>query len=492
MSPQATSSALSEIRDFAGPRVTEGLSEQRLAPFMGDPDLGRAIEEAVVRHRALRARWGAQLAGSESELCCDLQAGYANFYTPATVNPYVPLAARGPWIVTTHGAVVHDSGGYGMLGLGHGPQAVLDVMAEPWVMANIMTPSFSQARLMAALRGTIGSQRGHCPYEAFQCLNSGSESVTLACRISDMHAKEMTAPGAKHAGRRPVFIGLEGAFHGRTDRPAQLSDSSRPTYEKLLASYSAEDSLVTVPANDVAALERAFADVTADGRFVELMALEPVQGEGNPGIATTRAFYDAARRLTLEHDSLLLVDSIQAGFRGTGHLSIVDYPGFEDCEAPDLETYSKALNGGQFPLSVLALGARAKAAFRTGTYGNTMTTNPRALEVAVTVIERMTPEVQENIRRQGTHFVRRLDELKAKYPALVTGNQGTGLLLASNIRADVPVVGNDGLEQECRRLGIGVIHGGKNALRFTPHFRITDAEIDLVIDVLDEVFARHA
>jgi 4-aminobutyrate aminotransferase-like enzyme len=30
--------------------------------------------------------------------------------------------------------------------------------------------------------------------------------------------------------------------------------------------------------------------------------------------------------------------------------------------------------------------------------------------------------------------------------------------------------------------GFGVIHGGKNALRFTPHFAITSEEIDLVVD----------
>ena len=75
--------------------------------------------------------------------------------------------------------------------------------------------------------------------------------------------------------------------------------------------------------------------------------------------AVTREFYDAARELTLAHGSLLLVDSIQAGIRGTGYLSIVDYPGFQTAEAPDLETYSKALNAGQYPLSVLACNARA-------------------------------------------------------------------------------------------------------------------------------------
>jgi len=31
---------------------------------------------------------------------------------------------------------------------------------------------------------------------------------------------------------------------------------------------------------------------------------------------------------------------------------------------------------------------------------------------------------------------------------------------------------------------LGVIHGGQNALRFTPHFAITSEEIDLIIEVL--------
>lgn len=47
-----------------------------------------------------------------------------------------------------------------------------------------------------------------------------------------------------------------------------------------------------------------------------------------------------------------------------------------------METYSKALNGGQFPLSVLALGQTAASSYVTGLYGNTMTGNPRGLDVA--------------------------------------------------------------------------------------------------------------
>jgi acetylornithine/succinyldiaminopimelate/putrescine aminotransferase len=122
------------------------------------------------------------------------------------------------------------------------------------------------------------------------------------------------------------------------------------------------------------------------------MFLEPVMGEGDPGRSVPVAFYDvAARELTRAHGSLLLVDSIQAGLRATGVLSIVDYPGFEGIDAPDMETYSKALNAAQYPLSVLAVNERAAAIYRKrGLYGNTMTANPRALDVACAVLAQLT------------------------------------------------------------------------------------------------------
>ena len=63
------------------------------------------------------------------------------------INPYLPAAARGPWIVTLKGAVLHDNGGYGMLGFGHNPPAIIDAMSRPQVMANVMTAE----RVAAAL-----------------------------------------------------------------------------------------------------------------------------------------------------------------------------------------------------------------------------------------------------------------------------------------------------------------------------------------------------
>ncbi len=66
----------------------------------------------------------------ELELIGSLQKGYVNFYAPGALMPYIPLAAKGPWIVTTHGAVVHDSGGYGMLGFGHNDDRISGMRAR--------------------------------------------------------------------------------------------------------------------------------------------------------------------------------------------------------------------------------------------------------------------------------------------------------------------------------------------------------------------------
>jgi len=475
---------LKELREFGGGRQTVGLEDSQIQAFLeADPHLVQAVDEAYEYHRELRSTHGGALQGDEADLAAMLQNDLVNFYPAESVNPYVAISGRGPWLVTSHGAVLHDSGGYGMLGIGHAPQSIIDAMSKPWVMANVMTSSFSHERLATRLQKEIGQNRPTCPYTKFICMNSGSESVTVSMRITDVNAKE-------NAGdRKPVFVALKGAFHGRTDRPAQISHSTLPKYQEHLHSFAGRDNVRLVEPNNVDDLRRVFEQCDADGEFVEAMYFEPVMGEGNPGEGATRAFYDLARQLTAERGAFLVADSIQAGLRGTGYLSIVDYPGFEGCDPPDMETFSKALNAGQYPLSVLGMNDRAANTYRRGIYGNTMTTNPRALEVAVAVLDGLTPKLRENIRTKGLEFKQKLVALQQEFPELITEVPGTGLLLACELDpTKASVVGFQGLETWCRKHGIGVIHGGRNALRFTPHFNITSAEIDLICHVLRQAF----
>jgi len=475
-------SRLAPLRSRGGARRTAGLDDATLERLADShPALGDAVDAAVEAFERIRTEFPDLLDLDEDAQIEAAQAGYVNFYPDDAVNPYVALAASGPWLVTLKGAVLYDCGGYGMVGFGHSPASVLRAMAKPQLMANVMTPSLSQLRFDRALRAEIGHSRGGCPYAKFLCLNSGSESVGLAARIADINTKLQTDPGAKYAGRTIKRIVVKGSFHGRTERPALYSDSSRKTYVQHLASFRNEDTLITIEPYDVDALKRAFVDAERNGWFVEAVFLEPVMGEGDPGRALPPAFYAAARELTRAHGSLLLVDSIQAGLRAHGVLSIVDYPGFENLDAPDMETYSKALNAAQYPLSVLAVNERAAGLYRKGVYGNTMTTNPRALDVACAVLDLLTPALRENIRVRGTEAVEKLEKLKNELGGLITKVQGTGLLFSCELAPQFKCYGAGSTEEWLRERGLNVIHGGANSLRFTPHFAMSSDEIDLLV-----------
>jgi acetylornithine/succinyldiaminopimelate/putrescine aminotransferase len=476
---------LNRMRSHGGEIQTRGLDDETLLRFAEkDARMETAVDIAYDSFLTLLEEEPELMALPEGDLAKEVQKGIINFYPYDAINPYVALAGKGPWVVTSRGAVLYECGGYGMLGLGHAPDELLKAMNKPHMMANIMTPSFSQKRLVDALRKEIGHTRGGCPYDRFFCLNSGSESVTLGARISDINARIMTDPGGRHANKKIRILSLKHAFHGRTDRPARFSDSTRATSCKYLASFRDYDNLLTVEPNNIKQLEQVFDYVEKNNLFIEAFFMEPVMGEGSPGQAITPEFYARARELTEAHGSLLLVDSIQAGLRARGVLSICDYPGFEKLPAPDMETYSKALNGGQYPLSVLALNASASQLYRAGVYGNTMTTNPRALDIAVAVLDKVTPELRRNIRERGRELYEKLLGLQKELGSMITKVQGTGLLASVELDpARFKSYGANSTEEFMRKAGINVIHGGINALRYTPSFDMTRDEVDLIVSI---------
>lgn len=471
---------LQVIRSTAGKRKTEGLPDHVVERFLvKDVALAFAIRKA----HAIWKSSETPNTGVEEEMIVEMQKGFCHFYPEDTRNPYIPSAAKGPWIITLHGAVIHDNGGYGMLGFGHCPDHIMGAMSEDVVMANIMTASYAQQKFVKAIRKEIGHARKNgCPYDSFVLMNSGSEGNSVALRLIDCHT------GTVVGDRELRGVSLTGSFHGRTYKPTLLTDSCSKTYKKVAAhsiNKEKEKYAWTVDPNDTNGMREIFAKAKRENVFIEVVFLESVMGEGNPGVPMEPAFYKAVREITLKYDSMLVVDNIQAGLRCTGNLSIVDYDGFTDLPPPDFEVFSKAINGGQYPVSCVALSARAQKFYRHGIYGNTMTGNPRACLVSAAVLNSITPALRQNIRDMGKYAVEQYKELQKQFPSAIERVTGTGLLYAVKLNKEIfSVVAFDGAETLLRQHGLGVIHGGDNALRFTPHFNITKDEIDLQVDML--------
>ena len=438
-----------------------GIPKNLLTKFKNDKNLNQTIKYSLPLLQKCKGN-------------INLQDNIINFYNSDTIVPYNPVYAKGPWIVTDNGAILYDVGGYGMLGFGHSPDWTLNVLAKPHVMANIMTPNIMQKLFTDTLKQKIGLNRNNeCPYSHFAFLNSGSESMELATRISDINSYDKDS----------FFIVLKNSFHGRTHTAATISDSSMENYKKYLKSF---DNLPvkTVEINDVNYLEQTFNQIIKYN-YVKAVIMEPVMGEGNPGIELEPNFYRMARKLTSNNNSDLIIDSVQAGIRTNGYLSVVDYPNLKYEEPPDMEIFSKAINAGQYPLSVLAVTEKIAKKFKTGIYGNTMTGNPKALEIGYETLKRLDNKITKNIQRKGIIFKNMLQELEKKYPETITHVTGKGLLLALHINHKYKVDDYKGLEYICRENGLNVIHGGENALRFTPYFLITNKEIELIKNILE-------
>ena len=133
---------------------------------------------------------------------------------------------------------------------------------------------------------------------------------------------------------------------------------------------------------------------------------------------------------------------------------------------------------------MLAVNNRAAHIYKRGLYGNTMTANPRALDVACAVLGQLTPALRANIRDRGVEAVQKLETLKAELSGLITKVQGTGLLFSCELASGFKGYGVGSTEEWMRERGIGVIHGGENSLRFTPHFAFDEAELDLMVSMI--------
>ena len=103
---------LAPLRAHKGQRRTTGLDYATVQRFAAShPDLVDAIAAAAAEYARVRGDFADLLDLDEDAQVAAVQADFVNFYPQDAVNPYVALAARGPWIVTLKGAVLYDTGG---------------------------------------------------------------------------------------------------------------------------------------------------------------------------------------------------------------------------------------------------------------------------------------------------------------------------------------------------------------------------------------------
>ncbi|MGZ4120524.1 MAG: aminotransferase class III-fold pyridoxal phosphate-dependent enzyme [Actinomycetota bacterium] len=359
-------------------------------------------------------------------------------------------------------------GGFGIYSLGiRNPEVVDAVRAQlarnPMPTQELLDPFKGMlCRLLAEIApGDMGN--------AFIC-NSGTEAIEGAMKI------------ARVATGRSGFLCTEGAFHGKT--LGALSLMSKPAFREPVEPLLGP--VFRIPFGDADAAEVVLAE---HGDEIAAVVVEPIQGEAG-AIVPPNDFLPRLRQACYQAGTLLVVDEVQTGLGRTGALWGVDHYNV----IPDILCVAKALGGGVMPVGAIIGRPHVWKALETNPFlhSSTFGGGPLACAAAIASINVILRDrLWEQAAEKGARILGELQRLQTKYPDLLVGVRGKGLLI--------------GMEFPDHEIGYTVAAGlfrrgvlvagtqiSATTIRIEPALNIPDELIDKVLERLDETLADVA
>jgi acetylornithine/N-succinyldiaminopimelate aminotransferase len=292
--------------------------------------------------------------------------------------------------------------------------------------------------------------------------NSGSEAVETCIKIARRY---QWSKG--HVDRIGV-ISFTGSFHGRT-----FGGINAGGQEKYREGFGPRmQGFRTVEYGDDAAFKAEVAkpDVAA-------VIIEPVQGEGGVREVPEERLL-MIRKACTDNGVLLIYDEVQCGAGRTGQL--FHHQWVKGAE-PDLMACAKGIGGG-FPMGMALASEEAASGMVKGVHGSTFGGNPLAMAVGNAVLDVITGAgFLEQVRRVSGTLTQGMESLKDRYPELVVGVTGRGLLRGLKMKKD-PMP----LRAELAARGLLVGTAGDNVLRLAPPLIVSEDDVREAVDIIDQ------
>jgi len=281
--------------------------------------------------------------------------------------------------------------------------------------------------------------------------NMGAEAVEAALKSAAIHTK------------RPGVIAFEGGYHGLTY--GALDTTWRPDFRapftKQLGHFTAHVPYGTVPQIDH--LENYGA-----------VLVEPIQGRGGI-VVPPDGFLQKLRAFCDEHNLVLIIDEIYAGFCRTGRWFACEHWGV----VPDIVCVGKSLTGG-LPLAACVGRAEIMDSWPESTgeaiHTSTFLGNPMGCAAALAAIAEMKRlKLDSRSRSLGEDFKKKL--------LRISKVRGLGLMLGLEVGNAFPVA-----ERLLQRGIVAIPEGSRGEiLGLTPPLVIAKRQLDYCVAVLKEV-----
>jgi glutamate-1-semialdehyde 2,1-aminomutase len=296
-------------------------------------------------------------------------------------HPIFIERARGSKIVGADGTEYIDYvGSWGPAILGHAhPDIVARVKEVAESGLSFGAPTAREVDFAEAVRKLYPSM------ELLRAVSSGTEATMSALRV------------ARGATGRDKIIKFDGAYHGHTDCLLVKAGSGAATLGAPDSAGVPKDMVkntITLPYNDSAALEAAFAK---DGANIACVIVEPVAG--NMGcVPPVDGFLESILSITKKHGALTIFDEVMTGCRVSKSGAQGRYG-----LTPDLTCLGKIVGGGM-PLAVY--GGRRELMEKVAPLGpiyqaGTLSGNPLATAAGLATLERLTDDVYATLEARG-------------------------------------------------------------------------------------------
>jgi len=300
-------------------------------------------------------------------------------------------------------------------------------------------------------------------YDKVLPMNSGAEADETALKLCRKWAYLKKGVPENQA----KIIVCDGNFHGRTITIISLS--SDPDAYKDYGPFT--PGFVSIPYNDISALEKALEDPNVAGFLVE-----PIQGEAGVYVPDD-GYLAKSYQLCKSKNVLFIADEVQTGIARTGKLLACDHENVH----PDILILGKALSGGTMPISAVLANDDIMLTIKPGEHGSTFGGNPIAARVAVAALEVIKDEkLAEKAEYLGNIFREEIRKINSPMIELV---RGKGLLNAVIIR---PKDGKEAWDVCLKMRDNGVLAKPthQHIIRFAPPLVITEEQLRDAISLI--------
>ena len=292
-------------------------------------------------------------------------------------------------------------------------------------------------------------------------MNSGAEATEASIKIARKYFYE------KGQTNKNRIITFKGAFHGRT--LASLFAANNP--EHIKGFEPKVDGFDQVDFGDHDSLKKAINKNTA------AIMVESILGEGGIKVIPAECLI-GLRKICDENDLLLILDEVQCGIGRTGKFFGFEWSGIE----PDIVPIAKGIGGG-FPIGACLVNKKAGSGMKPGSHGSTFGGNPLAMSIGNAVLDIIFEKnFLDNVISQGNYFEEQLLKIKKKFPHIIEGVRGKGLLKGIKLKVENTKFINQLFEQK-----LLVVKASENVVRLLPPLIVNKNEIDEAISIIYKV-----